>query len=119
MAAPLPFDMAAAKTQVRRTVHNTMRVSALYYENDSVVVPTPIFARWHNKIDRFGDLESTGYAEFVQGIDRIVFIPSDHPGLVLVKDGRIDFPVYGNSFSLTVKETNSGPLEEVWQVAAL
>lgn len=119
MAVALNFDWAAAKTQLRRTVHDTFRVAALYYENDSVVVPQPIMARWHNKIDRFGDLDNQGYAEFVQGIDRIVFVPSDHAGLVLVKGGRVVFPVYGNSFTLQVLETNSGPLEQIWQAAAL
>lgn len=118
MAAPIPFDWAAVKTQLRRTVHDTFRVAALYYENDSVVAPQAIMARWHNKIDRFGDIENQGYAEYVQGIDRIVFIPSDYPDVVLRKDARVVFPGYNVAFFLSVKETNSGPLEEIWQVVA-
>lgn len=119
MAASVPFDWVAAKTLVRRTVHDTMGVPALYYENDSVVTPLDVRARWHNKIDRFGDIDNQGYAEFVQGIDRIVFIPTDHPGLVLKQGARITFPAYSLTFTLQVKETKNGPLEEIWQAAAL
>jgi len=111
------FDFAAMKALTRRVVHDTLAVDALFHESDPADPSTPIRARWHNKIDRFGDIENQGYAEFVQGIDRIIFIPSDHPGVVLKQNSVIVFPAYGKVFTLQVKEKKSGPLEEIWQVA--
>ncbi|MNK62103.1 hypothetical protein D3C87_812720 [compost metagenome] len=113
------FDFAAAKATVRRVVQTTLGVPALYRESDMADAPVALTARWHNKIDRFGDIENQGYAEFIQGIDRIVLIPSDTPALVFKKDVLIEFPAYGKVFTLQVKEKSSGPLEEIWQAAEL
>lgn len=109
----MAFDFAAAKTLLRRTVHDTLAVEA-FYEDDSMSVPAPIRARWHNKIDRFGDPESMGLAEFIQGVDRIVLFPGDTPNLTFRKGGRVRFPVYGKTFSLEALEPATGPLQRVW-----
>lgn len=112
------FDFASAKASLRRTVHDTLAVEA-FYEDDSMNVPVGIRARWHNKIDRFGDPESMGYAEFVAGIDRIILMPGDTPNTVFRKGGRVSFPAYGVTFKLDVLDPRTGPLQQVWTVAAV
>jgi hypothetical protein len=113
----MAFDFASAKALLRRTVHDTLAVEA-FYEDDSMSVPAPIRARWHNKIDRFGDPESMGYAEYVQGVDRIILFPGDTPLLTFRKGGRVRFPAYGNTFKLDVLETRTGALQQVWIATA-
>lgn len=113
----MAFDFASAKLALRRTVHDTMAVDA-FYEDDSMNAPEAIRARWHNKIDRFGDLENAGYAEIVQGIDRIVLFPGDTPALTFRHGGKVRFPGYGNAFTLEYLEPPTGPLQQVWQGAA-
>lgn len=110
----MSFDFASAKAHLRRTVHDTLAVDA-FYEDDSMSVPVAIRARWHNKIDRFGDLESSGFGEFIQGVDRIVLIPEDTPNVKFRKGGRVRFPAYGRTFALDLLEPRTGPLQQVWQ----
>lgn len=111
------FNFAAAKRLVRTTVHNTLAVQA-FFEDHTTNAPIEIRARWHNKIDRFGDLESAGYAEVVQGIDRVVFM--DLPaGVTLSRGAKVSFPDYGNTFRLELREPSTGPLQQVWQVSAV
>jgi hypothetical protein len=108
------FDFASTKALLRRTVHRTLGVDA-FYTDDAVIDPAPIKARWHNKIDRFGDPEQLGFAEIIQGIDRIILIPEDYPEIEFKHGGRIEFPKYGNAFLLDAREPSSGPLEVIWQ----
>jgi hypothetical protein len=77
--------------------------------------PETIKARWHNKIARFGDLENQGYADVVEGVDRIVLFPGDTPDITFVRNGIVTFPGYGNSFRLEYQEPSDGPLSVVWQ----
>lgn len=114
----MPFNFADAKKLVRRTVHDTMAVRA-FYMDDSMSVPAEIRARWHNKIDRFGDLESQGYAELIQGIDRVIVIPSDHPTVTFRETGVVSFPDYGTAFRLVTTDPPNGALEQVWMAAAV
>jgi hypothetical protein len=108
------FDFAAAKSALRRVVHDTLGVDALY-QDDSMSDPVAITARWHNKIDRFGDPESQGYAEIVQGIDRIGLIPEYYPDITFRRGGTVTFPAYGNAFVLQVLEPADGPHTRWWQ----
>lgn len=108
------FDFATAKALLRRTVHDTLAVAA-FYEDDSMSKPAPVQARWHNKIDRFGDPESAGFAEHIQGVDRIVLFPGDTPALRFRRGGVVRFPGYGNAFTLEILEPSNGPLQQVWQ----
>lgn len=116
----MSFDFASAKALVRRVVHSTLGVRA-FYSDDSVDTPVEIRVRWHNKLSRpFGDLENGGYAEVIEGIDRIVLIPEDVDGfpitlkrLGVISD--IDF-MPGVQFILEMREPADGPLEEAWTV---
>lgn len=110
----MPFDFAALKSATRRVVHDALGVSA-FYQDDTMSAPKAITARWHNKIDRYGDLQDQGYAEVVEGVDRIVLFPCDYPALNFKRNGVVTFPAYGNSFRLDILEPADGPEQAVWQ----
>ena len=116
----MSFDFATAKSLVRRTVNATFGVQA-FYSDASVDVPVEIRARWHNRMSRpFGDLNDGGYAEVIEGIDRIVLIPVSTKGaaVTLQRAGVITLPTVlpGVEFVLEHKEPATGPLEEAWAV---
>lgn len=117
----MAFNFANVKTLVRRAVHDTLGVQA-FYKDSSMNAQVPIKARWHNKIDRFGDLDNQSYAELIQGIDRVVFASEDARAIGVKRGGEIMFPDYAPesdalTFILQVREPASGPFEEVWNVS--
>lgn len=119
----MPFDIASAIALARRTVNTTLAVQA-FYMDASMSAPVETRARLHSRIDRFGDLENQGYAEVVEGVDRIVLIPQDVNGnpLVLRENGTMTFPQIGGpdiKVVLRVREPADGPLNETWQVSRL
>lgn len=109
----MPFDILAAKEQVRRTVHNTFGVPALYVDK-TMSTPVPIKARWHNKIQILGDEGNDGYSQVVETIDRIVLIPGDTPDIEFRHGGKVTFVSTGQSYLLDVLDPETGPLERVW-----
>lgn len=115
------FDFAAAKLQTRRLVHETFGVDGLYQDN-SMSTPAPIRVRWHSKIDRFGDLESAGYAEVIEGIDRVILSAAQARELNVIATGIISLQVADIGtvrLSLSAREEAEGPFEECWMVAKL
>lgn len=117
----MSFDFAQAKATARRTVHATFGVQA-FYQEDATSVPVETRARWHNAISKpYGGLvDGDGYAQIIEGIDRIVLIPVDLLGncLTLKRGGRFTFPTMlpGVTFLLDLEEPSTGPLEVSWQV---
>lgn len=129
----MPFNFAKAKASLRRTVHKTFGVQA-FYTDSTVTVPVEMSARWHNKIDRFGDLDNQGYAELIQGIDRVIFDVVEARTVGVRRGGEVRFPELGSglgahlggalggegsgppAFILNIREDDSGPHDEVWSV---
>lgn len=120
----MPFDFAAAKKSARAVVHDTMAVQAFYLD-DSLIAEIEVRARLHSKVSKpFGNLyDGAGYAEIVDGIDRIVFqTPTvDILGVafVPVRLGVIRFPTLietGPAFILDQRDPETGPGEEIWQI---
>lgn len=129
----MAFDFAKVKASVRRVVHTTLGVRA-FYQDSSLNSPVEIKARWHNKIDRMGDLDNQSYAEIIQGIDRVVFAAADARRINVKRGGVITFSEYGAglgvalgsplggeevgppAFILQVREPGSGPYTEEWSV---
>lgn len=114
------FDFAELKSQARQALHDALAVSAQYMDDD-LVMPVDITVRWHNKIDRFGDLESGGYPEVVDGINRMIFnIPElTEKGLQLHAGGEVTItaPGFNNAvLVLASMEPRVGPIEEIWMV---
>lgn len=115
------FDFAQLKSQARQALHDAMAVPARYIDDD-LVMPVDLTVRWHNKIDRFGDLVDTGYSEVIEGVNRVIF---NRPqlaarGVQLQAGGElvITSPGYdGVTLVLASMEPHAGPVEEIWLVA--
>lgn len=119
------FDWSAVKAQVRGIVDETFRVTATY-QDQTLSVPVPVTVRWHNKIARQGDLEGAGWAEVIEGVERLIFNrdllqkANDGQPLRLLHKGVITItaPGYNNAqFTLEAREPIVGPVEEIWNVA--
>lgn len=118
----MTFNFADLKVETRRAVHDTLGVPA-FYQDDTMSAPRAITARWFNKSAKYGDLVEAGYAEVVEGVDRVVFFPCDYPTIRFVRNGVITFPDYKMSFRLDTLEPPDGPGgasgQAVWQVAVM
>ncbi len=116
----MAFDFAEAKAQAREVVHDTLAVAATY--SDSVIAaamqdPADVRVRWHTKHTLVGDIENMGYAQIVEGIDRIVFARADATALSVRKGGTITIPQYNDAaFKLDLRLPYDGPYSESWQV---
>ena len=114
------FDFAALKARTRQIVHDTMATDA-EYTHPHLVGAVGLRIRWHNKIAQYGDLLDTGYAEVVEGINRVIFNrPELDEKSVTLKAGgyiRLLAPQYGGALLiLDVQEPVVGPVELVWKV---
>ena len=110
------FDFAATKLLTRRTVHTTFGVSALY-QDSTLSEPLPIKVRWHSKIDRFGDNETAGYAEVIEGIHRVIFSQEEARAIGVRQTGVLIIASLDNAIlTLESREPSDGPYEEVWGV---
>lgn len=112
----MAFDFASAKAKVRRIVHATFGVPALIKVN-AISVPLGIRARLHEATTVYGDLLDQGYANTVEAVDRIVFMPSEAtPPFIPARLSEVTFPHRpGIKFILETKDVSDGPLEETWQ----
>lgn len=112
----MAFNFAVAKAKLRRVVHSTLGVSALY-QDSSMSTAEPIRVRWHSKIDRFGDLESAGYAEIIEGIHRVILDRDQARTLGVRNPGTITIAELGDAvLTLEAMEPYDGPVEEIWSV---
>jgi len=115
----MPFDFAKAKSLARRTVHQTLGVRA-FYQDDSLNLPVEIRARWHNRLGLVGDLDNQGYAEMLQGIDRVIFNVTEARAVNVKRGGTlsIEMDIGGKkpTFSLQNKEPTDGPENESWEM---
>ena len=112
----MAFDFAATKLKTRRVVHTTFGVSA-FYQDSSLSEPLPIRVRWHTRLDRFGDNETAGYAEVIEGIHRVIFAKDEAQLVGVTQAGTITIPQLDNAvLTLESREPSDGPYEEVWSV---
>lgn len=113
----MAFDFAAAKTQLRQGVHETLGVAGLYQDN-SMSAPEPIRVRWHSKINRFGDLDDANYAEVIEGIDRVIFEAAQARALNVRHAGVVTIASLGGvTLVLSAREPADGPYSEAWTVS--
>lgn len=111
------------RTRARRDIHGAFSVAAVY-SDDTLDEPVPVSVRWHHRIDRFGDLDAGGYAEVVDGVERLIFDRDElaEKGLQLRRHGLVTLTETGWSgiaLRLDTREPYDGPVEEIWGVAAL
>lgn len=112
-------DFASIKAEARQAVHDYLSVPATYID-PSLTEPVPINIRWHNKIDRFGDLDTGKWAEVIEGIHRIIFNRPELTELALTprKNGKVTLTMYDitTTFNLDTMEPDTGPIEIIWMV---
>lgn len=116
----MAFDFAALKAQVRQTVHDTLSIAADY--SDDNTSPVELRVRFHTKINRFGDMLDQGWAEVVEGVNRLIFNKPelDQNSVTLRRGGKVTFtdPHFeGIVLVLHVQEPDSGPIDAIWQVS--
>lgn len=119
------MSFAAIKAAARRAVHAALSVQALY-SDDYTIIPIPLRVRWHMKQQLVGQLDSGGYAEMIEGIERIVFDVQEltAKGVDLMRTGTIELTdlAYQHpdgsrpTFELEVQELDTGPVERIWKV---
>lgn len=115
----MSFDFATAKLRARRVVNETFGVQA-FYSDDVITIPVEFTARWHNRNARpMGGMDGD-YAEVIEGIDHIVFVPETAKGqpLATKREGVVTFTsLAGVEFVLEYRMQPDGPLEEKWSVS--
>ena len=114
------IDFAAIKAQTRRIVHDTFSIPALYKQTPSST-GVLLYIRWHNKIARFGNLLDSGYAEVLEGIERVIFDEAElqTKGVTLVRGGSLLCTPPGfaqATLILDTAEPRVGPLNITWLV---
>lgn len=114
-------NFAAVKAKARRDVHASLSVSARYESYTGEVIDG-LSVRWHNKLAVLGDIENGGYANVIEGIERIIFMRAElqEKGVSLDESDIIVITAEGfNDARLLLKtqEPIVGPTEVVWQVA--
>jgi len=112
-------DWFALRTQARRDIFRTFAVKATY-SDVTVGEPVELAVNWHSRFGLpVGDLAGSDYSGVLETIDRLVFDRAEltEKGLVLRRGGRVALTDYGYSFTLDVREPNSGPVREIWTVA--
>lgn len=111
------------RAKARRAIHGAFSVEGSYLD-PFTPEPLPITVRWHHRIDRFGDLNSAGYAEQIDGIERAIFNVEQlqEAGITLRRGGVItlSYPGWdGIQLRLDTREPRDGPIEEIWGVGAI
>lgn len=114
-------NFAAIKAKARRDIHDRLSVAAQHADYLSGVL-TDISVRWHNKQVLLGDLQDSGYASVIEGIEKIIFLRSELATLgVNLKTGdRVIITAEGfenAELTLVAQSPIVGPVEVIWQVA--
>ena len=113
----MPYDRAASIAAARRAVHSTMSKEVSYEDPDSPGLVT-LRVRWHNRIAIQGDLVEAGYANVIDGVNRVVFdkVELDEKGVVPARGAKITTGD-GDVLVLDHMEPTAGPIEIIWGVA--
>lgn len=116
----MAFDFAAAKKQVRRTVHDTLSIAAEYDDAD-LAAPVPLRVRWHNKLTAVGDLDNTGYPMSIDTQDKVIFDMAELvvKNVTISRGGRLKITADGFGGQVLLidsRDPKTGPIEEIWLV---
>ncbi len=115
-------NFAAIKAKARRDIHRAFGVAATHTDNVSGVLTEGLSVRWHNKMAILGDLQDTGYASVIEGIERVIFDRKElqDKGIVLKAGDVITITAEGfENARLVIREQEPivGPFEVKWWVA--
>lgn len=118
----MPSNFAAIKAKARRDVHNAFSVAAAHTDVVSGVLTENLAVRWHNKQVLLGDLQDSGYASVIEGIERVIFDREElvAKGITLKSGDVITITAAGfenAKLILHEREPIVGPFEVKWWVA--
>lgn len=116
----MPFDFTQALVSMRKVVHDTFAIPARY-DDTRGSVGVGLSVRWHNKMTLQGNLTESGYADFIEGIDRVIFNREEliQKNVILRNAGTITLgPEWNNAvLSLEALEPADGPVNVIWKVS--
>lgn len=117
----MTFDFGAWKAEARQVVHDNLAVSASYLDS-TLDEPVELGVRFHSKINRFGDMLEQGWAEVLEGVNRLLFnIPElTEKDVTLRRGGKVTFTAPGFEnivLVLHAQEPSTGPITLVYQVS--
>lgn len=119
----MPFEFAEAKAKMRRVVHDTLGIAALYYDK-SMSKPEALRIRWHYKQAPIGDIENAGYPMYLDLVEKVIFDKEElaRLGITIQRGGRVQVTAEGFEGFLAVDTEdvdNVGPVEQAWKVGKL
>lgn len=114
-------SLAQIKAKARKAVHAAFSYSATY-KDGTLDAAVPVRVRWHNRLVMLGDYDQSGYANVIDGIERVIFDRSELAtlGIEPVRGGVVTITDEGMNNTRLVLDTcekHVGPLEEKWMVA--
>lgn len=116
------FDFAAAKAKMRRVVHDTLSVDALYWDR-RLAEPVPLRVRWHYKQAPIGDIENEGYPMYLDLVEKVIFDKDELAvkRVTIQRGGRVQITAKGFEGYLAVdtQDESPGPVGESWRVGKL
>ena len=109
---------------MRRAVHGAFAVPVLFRPQGSTAPRTlnpPLTARYHSKMQVSADPVGGGYAQVVADTNRVVLSREELAAsrTVLRQGDVLEFPSYGMSVRLDIRDTYTGPINETWSVSVL
>lgn len=112
--------LAEIKAKARKAVHAAFSYAATY-QDDTLDAAVDVDVRWHNRLVMTGDYDSSGYANIIDGIERIIFDRDQLGtlGVTPVRGGKVTLTEAGMNGTVLIldsKEKKVGPLEEKWVV---
>jgi hypothetical protein len=105
--------------KAQREIHAAFSISASYTDS-TVTEPVALDVRWHSRFGLpVGDIGGGDYAGVLETIDRLIFNRAQltAAGIRLRRTGQVYLSQYDYTFSLDVREPNTGPVVEIWTVA--
>jgi len=80
---------------------------------------TPVTVRWHDKVERVGNISGGDYPEILSTIEHLLFNSEElaTAGITLARGDRIELTEFGNyPLMLDVLEPPDGPIKVTWTV---
>ncbi len=116
------FDFTSAVAAMRKVTQQVLGADG-YYEDPARPGLVALKVRWHSRIAIMGDSADAGYANIIDGVNRVIFDRDElaEKGVELTRNGRITFAhpqLVGTVLILAEREPYEGPVQEIWQVAA-
>lgn len=117
----MAYDRAASVASARRVVHKTMAVPAVY-RDDCAMVTTTLRVRWHSRLALQGNIIDGGYADFLEGVKRLIFNATElrEKNITLNQYATVTIRPIGKDedvvLTLDRLEPSEGPEDVIWGV---